>query len=106
MPKEYEMKKAIILSVLMMFGAVAQAEADDAVIDMYQKGCFACHGTGMAGVPQAGAAADWAPRLEKGMDVLLDHAEKGFNAMPPKGMCPSCSRDELKALIVFMSTSK
>lgn len=68
---------------------------------VYQAACFACHGTGALGAPKS--ADDWAPRLAKGADTLLDHAINGFNAMPPKGTCMDCSDDELQAAIDFMS---
>lgn len=70
--------------------------------DVYQASCFACHGTGAMGAPKKGDAAAWEPRTAKGMDVLLEHAIKGFNAMPPKGTCMACSDDEIKAAIEFM----
>jgi cytochrome c5 len=69
---------------------------------VYQTACAACHGTGAAGAPKFGDAAAWAPRAEKGMDTLLNHAVNGFNAMPPKGLCADCSDDELKAAIEYM----
>ncbi|MBE0364367.1 hypothetical protein PULV_a2690 [Pseudoalteromonas ulvae UL12] len=68
---------------------------------VYQASCFACHGTGALGAPKT--PADWAPRVAKGMDVLLDHAINGFNSMPPRGTCMDCSDDEIKASIEFMS---
>jgi len=72
---------------------------------VYQASCFGCHGTGAAGAPKYGDAAAWAPRKAQGMDVLFDHALNGFNAMPPKGTCMSCSDDELKAAIEHMVNS-
>ena len=88
-------------------GAVAeQAPAEPAGpksgADVYQASCFACHGTGAMGAPKKGDAAAWASRKAKGMNVLLEHAIKGFNAMPPKGTCMACSDDEIKAAIDFM----
>ncbi|MCF6436587.1 MULTISPECIES: c-type cytochrome [Pseudoalteromonas] len=68
---------------------------------VYQAACFACHGTGALGAPKT--ADDWAPRLAKGADVLLDHAINGFNAMPPRGTCMDCSDDEIAAAIEFMT---
>lgn len=70
--------------------------------DVYQASCFACHGTGAMGAPKKGDAVAWKPRLAQGMDVLLDHAINGFNAMPPKGTCMACSDDEIQAAIDFM----
>lgn len=70
--------------------------------DVYQTSCFACHGTGAMNAPKKGDSAAWGPRKAKGMDVLLEHAINGFNAMPPKGTCMACSDDEIKAAIEFM----
>ena len=69
---------------------------------MYQGACFACHGTGALGAPKS--PDDWAPRIAKGKDTLLEHALNGFNAMPPKGTCMDCSDDEISAAIDFMTS--
>lgn len=67
----------------------------------YAQSCAACHNSGAAGAPRMGNASDWAPRLEeKGLDVLVEHTINGFNnIMPPKGMCFTCSDDELKLIV-------
>ena len=87
-------------------GAVAEVAAaptgPKSGADVYQASCFACHGTGAMGAPKKGDAAAWASRKAQGMDVLMEHAIKGFNAMPPKGTCMACSDDEIKAAIEFM----
>lgn len=74
--------------------------------DVYQSACFACHGTGAAGAPKVGDAAAWGPRIDKGMDTLLQHAINGFQGetgvMPARGTCGNCSDDELKAAIEYM----
>ena len=69
---------------------------------VYQSHCIACHGTGAAGSPKFGDAAAWKPRIAKGIDALLVSATNGLNAMPPKGLCMSCSQDELKGAIEYM----
>lgn len=84
--------------------ASCAAFADDAAIDAkYEKSCKLCHDSGLMGAPKTGDAAAWAPRLEKGNDVLLKHAIEGFNAMPPKGTCMDCSDEDLKQLIEKMT---
>ncbi|MBD1388028.1 cytochrome c5 family protein [Neiella sp. HB171785] len=68
---------------------------------VYNAVCIACHTGAIPGAPVKGNADDWAPRLEKGLDVLVDHALNGFNAMPPqKAMA---SEEEIRAAIEFMS---
>lgn len=71
---------------------------------VYDTYCFACHGTGVNNSPILGDAAAWAPRVEKGMDVLYESAFNGFNsnAMPARGLCMSCSDDDLRATVDLM----
>lgn len=64
--------------------------------------CTTCHGSGVLGAPKVGSAADWGPRVAKGMDTLYTHAIGGFNSMPPKGTCAACSDDEIKAAVKYM----
>lgn len=70
--------------------------------DVYGAHCAACHATGAAGAPKFADAAAWAPRIEKGIDTLYTHAINGFNAMPAKGLCMTCSDDEVKAAVDHM----
>ena len=63
---------------------------------------MACHTTGAAGAPVIGDAAAWAPRIEKGIDTLIDHAINGFNAMPAKGGCSNCPDEEITAAVEHM----
>ncbi|KXO06783.1 c-type cytochrome [Marinobacter excellens] len=70
--------------------------------EVYDAACMACHTTGAAGAPVIGNADQWGPRIEKGMDTLIDHAINGFNAMPAKGGCASCSDEEIVASIEFI----
>ncbi len=70
--------------------------------DIYNGSCLACHATGAAGAPKLGDAAAWAPRIAAGMDSLVANATNGLNAMPPKGLCMTCSDDELKAAVEYM----
>lgn len=73
----------------------------------YMASCFACHSTGAAGAPKVGAgnAEAWAPRMEKGLDAVVQQAIKGFNAMPPKGLCFTCTDDDLRAVVEYMVAS-
>ena len=69
----------------------------------YNKSCATCHNAGVAGAPKIGDTEAWAERLEKGMDVLYASAINGMPpAMPAKGMCFSCSDDDLRALVDYM----
>ena len=70
--------------------------------EIYNASCAACHATGAAGAPKTGDAAAWAPRIAKGMDMLMTNATNGLNAMPPKGLCMTCSNDELQAAVEYI----
>ena len=52
---------------------------------VFKAQCTTCHSTGVAGAPKFGNAADWAPRIAKGFDALVQSALHGKNAMPPQG---------------------
>ncbi len=82
--------------------AAAQASGPRSGAEVYQASCFACHATGALNAPKLGDAAAWEPRIAQGFDVMLEHAIKGFNAMPPKGTCGDCSDDEIKVAIEHM----
>lgn len=69
---------------------------------IYQKSCQACHATGVAGAPKLGDKDAWAPRIAKGNDALFSSVANGLKAMPPKGTCMSCSKDELRAAMEYM----
>lgn len=69
---------------------------------VYNSNCVACHGTGAAGAPKLGDTAAWAPRIAAGMDSLLANATNGLKAMPPKGLCMTCSEAELQGAVEYM----
>lgn len=73
----------------------------------YMMSCFACHSTGAAGAPKVGAgnADAWAPRMEKGMDAVVSNAINGLNSMPAKGLCFTCTDEDLAALVAYMVDS-
>ncbi|MBT4519438.1 MAG: cytochrome c5 family protein [Halieaceae bacterium] len=95
--------KKLFTVVLMVFAGAAIAGPD---MDKYNKSCAVCHATGAAEAPITGDAAVWAPRMAKGMAVLVQSVNNGLNAMPPKGMCYDCSDEDYASLIEFMSTAK
>jgi cytochrome c5 len=80
--------------------AAAGAKPDGKKI--YDGGCIACHGAGVAGAPKFGDKAAWAPRIATGMDALYAASIKGKGVMPPKGGNPSLSDADIKAAVDFM----
>lgn len=76
----------------------------DAGKKIYEAHCAVCHGTGAAGAPKFGDATAWSPRIKQGLPVLYQHALNGFNSMPPKGTCMSCSDDEIKSAVQYLTS--
>lgn len=75
----------------------------NAVVDNYNKSCATCHTAGLAGAPKFGVSDDWASRVAKGKEALYESSINGLPpAMPAKGMCFSCTDDDLKALVDYM----
>ena len=70
--------------------------------EIYKSGCSSCHDPGTAGAPKFRDAADWGDRLAAGLDSVYSNAINGQGAMPPKGVCPTCSDDEIKAAVDYM----
>jgi cytochrome c5 len=71
--------------------------------DIYNTNCMACHSTGAAGAPKFEDKAEWASRLDaRGLDAVYANAINGYNGMPAKGLCMSCSDDDIKATVDYM----
>ena len=69
----------------------------------FNKSCATCHNTGVAGAPMFADLAAWAPRLEKGFEALYANTINGLPpAMPQRGMCFSCSDEDLRNLVDYM----
>ena len=68
----------------------------------YANHCAVCHDTGAAGAPKLGDVEDWAPRIKQGETLLVQRAIDGYNAMPAKGNCMSCSDTEIKDVVQYM----
>lgn len=73
---------------------------------VYDGKCKACHATGASGAPKLGDTANWAPRIEKGMDAMVKNAIEGYKGdvgyMPPKGGFMSLTDEEVKAAVAYM----
>jgi cytochrome c5 len=73
---------------------------------VYQQACAMCHATGTAGAPRTGDKAAWEARIAQGVDVLDEHAIKGFKGsrgvMPPKGGRSDLSDDAVMAAVAYM----
>lgn len=99
--------KTVFLKLAIVAGTAAIASVQVQAAEQppqYAASCGACHAYAVAGAPKTGDAEQWAPRLEKGMDALLSSVKNGLGVMPAGGLCTTCSDDDYKALITYMST--
>lgn len=81
---------------------VEETSASGAGEKVVTQACAMCHATGMMESPKLGSAEDWAPRIEKGVDVLYESAINGINMMPARGGNASLSDDDVKAAVDHM----
>ncbi|MEC8159157.1 MAG: c-type cytochrome [Pseudomonadota bacterium] len=94
--------KFVAIVVASSFSTVVVQAAEQP--PQYAASCGACHAYAVAGAPKTGDAAQWAPKLAKGMEALVSSVKNGLGVMPAGGMCTTCSDDDYKALITYMST--
>jgi cytochrome c5 len=73
---------------------------------VYTQVCSICHQRGEMGAPIIGIAANWYQRAQQSnMDGLYQHAIKGYNSMPIKGACVTCSDNDIKAAVDYILES-
>lgn len=91
--------------------AATAAEPEPVAAEMtgpqvYNSACIACHGNGVAGAPVVGNVDQWNYRIDKGIDVLYDHAINGFQGekgvMIAKGGRMDLSDDEVRRAVDYM----
>ena len=84
-------------------GAPFGGTLDGSVI--YQNLCSACHANGAGGAPAPTAVA-WAPRIAKGVDLLVKNAIEGFQGeagiMPARGGNGRLTDEQVKASVEYM----
>ncbi len=73
-----------------------------AVRNIYDNSCASCHDRGLQGAPILGDEANWKRRLLKGKDTVIRHAIEGYNQMPAKGTCTTCSNAQIRAVTEYM----
>ncbi len=102
------MKKTIIATAIVALGMAASVQAADLAAGKktYDMACAACHATGVAGSPKVGDKAAWKARIAQGMDVMVGHANKGFQGkkgfMPAKGGRANLSDAAIADTVAYM----
>lgn len=66
--------------------------------EVYVSACVICHQDNVMGAPPIGDGAGWYKRLKaSGLTGLYRHAIRGYNSMPVKGACVTCSDNDIIA---------
>ncbi len=89
-------------SITMGDGIPAGQRSGEAV---FNKICIQCHAADstVPNSPKVTHNNEWAPRIAKGFDVLIQQAINGFNAMPARGGSPDLTDDEIARAIAYMA---
>jgi cytochrome c5 len=93
---------AITLAAGVIFTTDITAEEARTGEDVFQRACYACHGTGLNGAPVKGDQTAWEERLQKGESTLYENTLNGLNNMPPRGACANCSDIEIAAAVRYL----
>lgn len=65
---------------------------------VYVNSCIICHQNGEMSAPRIGNGPNWYERLKtSGLTGLFRHAIHGYNSMPIKGACVTCSDNDIIA---------
>ncbi|MGP9688761.1 c-type cytochrome [Psychrobacter sp. AOP22-C1-C5] len=90
---------ALLLSSVMMTSANA---AD--IATTYNNSCAACHDSGALNAIKKGDSAKWQQLMkQKSMPALINSVKSGMTQMPAGGLCSSCSDEDYRKLIEYMS---
>lgn len=70
---------------------------------VYTKVCAICHQDGQMSAPIIGDPANWYMRLRSsGLTGLYQHVIQGFNSMPIKGACVTCSDNDIISSVNYI----
>jgi len=115
-------KKKFILALLFFFISCSKKESvniyktnqylnlneKDKIIgeSVWATSCFRCHMYGSNGANALDDKEYWGKTAEKGLEDLFKSVWEGKygeeGAMPPKGLCPSCSEDQIEKSILYL----
>ena len=70
---------------------------------VYVKACVMCHQNGQMSAPRIGNGPNWFRRLQaSGLTGLYRHTINGYNSMPVKGACVTCSDNDIIAAVDYI----
>jgi len=108
--QSYVCKLGLVLSISSSLFACSGSEQQAQLLageEIVSKNCKVCHAQGLNGAPIIGNAKMWAPRIEKGREMLVANAINGVGLMPPKGGKTNLTDEEVGlAVDYFLSQIK
>ncbi|HCT74506.1 c-type cytochrome [Psychrobacter aquimaris] len=92
-------------AVLLLISSVIMTSANAAdIAASYDNSCAACHDSGALNAIKKGDSAKWQQLIkQKSMPTLINSVKNGMTQMPAGGLCNSCSDDDYRKLIEYMS---
>lgn len=75
------MKYLAILAISLLPISVGAAQDPETV---FNQSCGICHNGQLHTAPKKGDKSAWAPRLDQGMDLLVERVTTGYSVMPLK----------------------
>jgi len=90
---------ALLLSSVM----ITSVSAAD-IATTYNNSCATCHDSGALNAIKKGDSVKWQQLIkQKSMPTLINSVKGGMIQMPAGGLCNSCSDDDYRELIEYMS---
>lgn len=90
---------------LLLLSSVIMTSANAAdIAASYDNSCAACHDSGALNAIKKGDSTKWQQLIkQKSMPTLINSVKSGMTQMPAGGLCNSCSDDDYRKLIEYMS---
>ena len=91
-------------AVLLLSSAIMTSANAADIAATYDNSCAACHDSGALNAIKKGDSAKWQQLIkQKSMPTLINSVKGGMTQMPAGGLCNSCSDDDYRKLIEYMS---
>lgn len=67
-----------------------------------QELCQSCHGKGLGGAPKIGDRKAWTPRIDQGLEALVQSVKDGKCSMPSKGNSDADEMELARAVVYLI----
>ena len=98
--------RLVCATLLTLTFMMPSAFAADDGATIFENECASCHSGGFAGwwrkAPNVYDEEVWGPLAAKGSEALTFATINGIGEMPPRGRCPSCTDEQIKAAVDYM----